>query len=487
MMTHTIKPSPNKATRTAKKNTLTYGLFKHGLLWLSSGIKKTIYANPNARDDLKQNEGMSIYCIHGTGDRHGALSDLAERLVQGELPDNVLKVVLVQFYTFSQETRIEFFAEQLADQIKANNDRNVILFGHSRGGLIAAEFAENLAADRHIIVHGIITACTPFGGTDASVFPMTLLSESIGQMKTDSHYLRALQAQIRTDKTNRCKFYSVDQDFLVNKTSAQIKGVGDTIEIDANMHQTILVDERLVEGSDSIPGIRNWILAWARHPLPTQSAPSIPALIPLKDEIFYTSEGYSPEEINQLHDFERTVSIRYAKQLEQNKGISYENIRASLLTILETSLYQYKPTEPLYQAGQNVLLHAQTEMPPSKNFIAAKKWNISLLLAIQTLDNPWDPKRLNYLKQDAQHHTQGHAHGGKQLSGALALLASVVLVGLLVVGILSSSMLLSISLAASLLGALGGSLIYYGMASSFALKLSNLERKAQEYASSTCR
>jgi hypothetical protein len=387
---------------------------------------------------------------------------------------------------FATESSIEFFAEQLADQIKANNDQNVILFGHSRGGLIACEFAENLAAKHHITVQGVIAACTPFGGTDTAIFPFTLFSKSIDQMKTDSPYLRKLKNKINTDNENRFKCYAVTDDFLFEKTSASIYAVEDTIEIDTCMHHTVIVDKRLVEGSESILGIRSVIAKWATNPLPTQSAESISALIPIENEFFYTREGYSPEEVTQLHNFQKNVLLHYSKQFTQNNDISYKTIHKSLLQILEKILKRYPPHHPIYKAGQAVLQEAKAKIPFDKHCIAAKKWNISLLLAIQTLNHPDNMMSLTYLKKDAEQHTLGHASSKKQLGGALALSASFALIGLIVAGIISSAMVLSIALTAALLGALGGYLIYQGTLSAFALRLSQLEQEARQYKSSSC-
>ncbi|MDX1901136.1 MAG: alpha/beta fold hydrolase [Gammaproteobacteria bacterium] len=223
------------------KNTTWTGILKHTFLWFTSSIQKVVYINPKCRRD----SSLTIYCIHGTGDRPGVLSLLADRLISDDLPGNISKIHLMSFDNRAQGESIESFTDQLAAKIQTRNDKNVILIGHSRGGLIATYFAENCAKKMNITVHSVIAICTPFGGTDKAAPPWTWFSKSIAEMEKNSEFLNTLSAKVR-QSTMPYRYFSAGNDEVVKGNSVCIPEHRDhLIELDGHNHASILTSNRL--------------------------------------------------------------------------------------------------------------------------------------------------------------------------------------------------------------------------------------------------
>src|SRR3990167_381135 len=85
------------------------GIPRHILLWVMSPFIKTVYPNPTYDSGKRK---VAIYCIHGTGDRPGAFSLVAERLAE-QLPDCISEIRLVAFEERGKGKDIAFFARQL--------------------------------------------------------------------------------------------------------------------------------------------------------------------------------------------------------------------------------------------------------------------------------------------------------------------------------------------------------------------------------------
>ena len=456
-------------------NPIAAGLLKHSSLWLRSGCQQTVYPSLSVDPNLNPDDAIAVYCIHGTGDKAGILSDLAHRLALGALPSNVSKLVLAEFDARAAITSVEFYAEQLADQIRANNDRQVIIFGHSRGGLIAAEFAQNLAERQGITVQGVVAACSPFGGTDLAIFPVNLLSTSIAQMQTGSAYLNQLNAGIQINPKTRFRYYSASSDWVVRRSATVVANQGEPFELDDNLHHTIVVDPRLVEGTDSLPGLRACITEWAQNPLPRRGSVPESSVIPRAGETFYANEGYSSEE--------QAVLQRLEHNFRHNETLSFYSNPVSLLDILEAAARDYAPNSPLHQTGLNVLAEARKLLPLANRFIDLKKWKISVMLAISVLNDPQDADAVTLLHQDATRHALGHAKGWKQWGGALALLAAVAIVGLTLLRIPFSGgfSLIAGCVIGGLVAAGGAALIYSGRQTGLSLPLSQLEAEVRDY------
>lgn len=187
------------------------GALRHCTLWLTSSWSDIFVENPNYNKHSANQK--SIYCVHGTFDRAGSFSVIAEGL-KGGLPDNIKGIHLLTFSGSITTESIESYAAQLKDKIAANHDDTVILMGHSRGALVVSTFAEELAAGNNINIAMVVGICGPFKGSHLAVKPLAAVSKSIDQMQVGSDFLEKLAASIKESKVNYY-FVGAKDDYLV--------------------------------------------------------------------------------------------------------------------------------------------------------------------------------------------------------------------------------------------------------------------------------
>jgi len=239
------------------------GALRHVSLWVTSSFHEIEYPNPNYQpasseqdsvDDFicvnnnisKENE-ITIYCIHGTADRPAAFTLVAERLLNN-LPDRINRIHLAAFEDRGRGLGIDDFAQQLAEKIKEKKDKNIILMGHSRGGLVASYFAEYLANEMDINVLGVVGICSPFGGSDKAIAPLTWVSKSVKQMQKGSEFLKELVDKIRESNFNY-RYFAVKDDSLVDIDSCCIEEHRDALTVldTAHWHLSALTSHQLIE------------------------------------------------------------------------------------------------------------------------------------------------------------------------------------------------------------------------------------------------
>lgn len=231
------------------------GLVKHTANWLTSSTNGLILTRNN--DEVKSNEEIAIYCVHGTGDRCSAFSTLANRLLP-ILPAQVTHIELVSFKNRAQGKSIEFFARQLKNKI-ASHHKNIILMGHSRGGLVVAYFAENLAKEiSGLNILEVICISSPLRGCALALFPFTTFSSSIYEMQWNSLFLKALTEQIEQSSI-KYLYFTGDKDDIVLTTQACIndeKHLQRLTVLDNHGHLSIMTSKRLANAiKDSIDHI----------------------------------------------------------------------------------------------------------------------------------------------------------------------------------------------------------------------------------------
>lgn len=240
------------------------GAIRHAGLWLTSGCGDLHYQrkpegpqekvkNPELKSSLlKDSEAkasgkdeIAIYCIHGTADRRNSFSFVADRIKDG-LPEQITSIHLPAFSHRGQGKSIGFFAQQLKDKIILNKHKNVILMGHSRGCLVASYFAEYLAAENDINVHGVINICGPFKGSKFATAPIAWYSSSVKQMRINSSFLDNLSNKMKTS-TNQYYYFAATNDRLVKPSNACIEEHREhLIELDKHTHLSIMSSQRLV-------------------------------------------------------------------------------------------------------------------------------------------------------------------------------------------------------------------------------------------------
>lgn len=219
------------------------GTMRHLVIWALNPITQKVYPNPGFKDSGRK---VVIYCIHGTGDQPSAFSLVASKLL-GMLSSNVSEIRLVSFAERGQGRDIETFARQLKDQIITNQDDDVILIGHSRGGLVAAYFTEKLAQANNVKVHGVMAVCTPFSGADTACAPFTWVSDSIEEMRPNSAFLQDL-TQSMEQSTVPYHYFSAGRDTVVSSKNCVINASRDElVELDRHSHLSVLSSNRLVE------------------------------------------------------------------------------------------------------------------------------------------------------------------------------------------------------------------------------------------------
>jgi pimeloyl-ACP methyl ester carboxylesterase len=189
------------------------GALVHSLLWLTGSFTDVVQVNPRYKRPDNVDEGVAIYCIHGTADRSSSFGRIASRILQ-RLPCSVSGIHLISFDKRAQGAGIDDFALQLREKIRANGHKDVVIMGHSRGGLIAAYYAEYFAAEDNVNVHFVIPICTPFGGSALAMMPLSWMSSSVRQMEAHGPFLEELADKIRASGR---KYYpvSAENDVLV--------------------------------------------------------------------------------------------------------------------------------------------------------------------------------------------------------------------------------------------------------------------------------
>lgn len=189
------------------------GIFAHTWCWVTSNSGDYIYRNPDFRES-ESDEGIDIYCVHGTADRPQSFSRLTERALGMGLHDNIRSITLVAFDGRFQGHGIEYFAEQLAEKIAGNKHRRVILLGHSRGGLVISYLDVYLASKYGIQVDFVFNVATPFNGSYLAMAPLTWVSASVYQMEVGNMFLKDLAEGVMNSSA-RYYFFEASCDYIV--------------------------------------------------------------------------------------------------------------------------------------------------------------------------------------------------------------------------------------------------------------------------------
>jgi pimeloyl-ACP methyl ester carboxylesterase len=222
------------------------GALRHCYLWATSGWSDEYKPNPDA--DPEHPLSRTIYCIHGTADRASSFSLIAERL-QGKLPSDIKGIHIITFNNRFSGAAISDFSQQLSERISKNRDENVVLMGHSRGALVAADYALNHAKQAGVFVDSIFSICGPLRGSYAA-WPASFFSQSAAEMQIDSTYLKQLSEQIQQSKI-KFLFVGAMNDYLVTGDSFMPYGTDINSEnvllLDRHGHLSVASSHRLVE------------------------------------------------------------------------------------------------------------------------------------------------------------------------------------------------------------------------------------------------
>ena len=237
------------------------GALRHSLGWLFSPMVDIVTPNPNYQQDPDgKKKGTAIYCVHGTADRSIAFSHITKGLLPN-LPKQISHIHQLSFKGRGRGNNIPYFADQLIEKIIANGDEDVILMGHSRGGLIAAYASEKLAHAKKINVKAVVPICSPFQGSPRAIAPLSWISDSVLQMQPGSEFLAELNQFVdesHPELLNRSSaeqermraqylFFVAENDLLVGHDSSFVhRNNATVVPMEGHGHLSIMTSNRIV-------------------------------------------------------------------------------------------------------------------------------------------------------------------------------------------------------------------------------------------------
>jgi predicted alpha/beta hydrolase family esterase len=227
------------------------GAIHHIIDWVHSPNDDIIIANPNFVRGIESKPGIVIYCAHGAADRSASFKYISEHIIE-QLPDTISSIILVAFKGRMKGKSISHYANQLICKILKNRHDNIILMGHSRGGLVVATTAEDLK-DKNIKINSVITICSPFKGTPRIVAPFNKLALSLDEMMPASNFLLELENKIKRNEVANANsipyfFISSKDDVICPAKNCSISSARfKTICLPNEGHLSIMNSDRLVQ------------------------------------------------------------------------------------------------------------------------------------------------------------------------------------------------------------------------------------------------
>jgi pimeloyl-ACP methyl ester carboxylesterase len=233
------------------------GAFMHSMQYFLASSKDVVMQNPNFKNPALHNpaadpNGIAMYCVHGTADLNGSFRKLAYGLLDSackpKLSDTISGIHLLSFRQRGRGKSIKFFAEDLRAKININGHKHVTLMGHSRGGLVAAYYAEHFAALDGVTVHGAVLINSPVRGAMLAMRPLSYISESVREMETNSQFTNALSARIiKANKQKKYYFVASRNDSIVHPEFSYLKENCHSLYLDPNHgHLSVMRSTRLI-------------------------------------------------------------------------------------------------------------------------------------------------------------------------------------------------------------------------------------------------
>ena len=220
------------------------GAIRHCGIWLTGTNEDIVYHNPS----YKPSDAVEsvIYCVPGTADGNTAFCFLTENIFD-LLPNTISSIHLLAFSNRYHGLGIDDFANELKEKAKANKHTNIILMGHSRGGLVCAYFREYLAALSGIKVNKVFAIGSPFYGSDLALPPLSWFSSSVNQMQTGSEFLKPLRKLMKLNP-NVYHFFAAEKDSIVSLNSAYVHKLSHALTVlDKHGHLSIMSSKRLAD------------------------------------------------------------------------------------------------------------------------------------------------------------------------------------------------------------------------------------------------
>jgi pimeloyl-ACP methyl ester carboxylesterase len=231
-----------KPLKSALRRTL-----EHCVRWLKSGRITITHHNPKFNKDSPRK--IAIYCVHGFADRVGSFEYFVSRIIN-QLPDSIDSVKVLAFTNrWKGQCTIEL-ANQLKNNLVLNEDKDVILVGHSQGGLVISYFATYLAQALGINVHLVVPICAPFQGSHLALPPLTYFSKSIAQMQPETPFLIELSEKVISSSLNFA-YIGASRDKLVSAEAYLpyhfVSAFNNHLLVEGETHISIMSSPTLIE------------------------------------------------------------------------------------------------------------------------------------------------------------------------------------------------------------------------------------------------
>lgn len=174
--------------------------------------------------DSPKKDKVPILLIHGSGFNETEWV-IGRQFLKGKQFGSVFSLNLDGLLSNHPSKGIHDYASgKVRDKIlqiqEATLQKEIILIGHSMGGLVAGYYAEEYALIDQVVVKQIITIGTPWKGAPGMSLleKVSHLSTKDAQMKVESPFLKSLVSKaLESEKAGKRKYYNVGSttDFMV--------------------------------------------------------------------------------------------------------------------------------------------------------------------------------------------------------------------------------------------------------------------------------
>lgn len=215
------------------------------------------------KDNKNENESVPILLIHGSGfnqsewiiGRKHLMKKGCDKEMKKESQQPVRNVYSFNWDT-SKNDDIEHYTSHLEKEIneilETRPNRDIILIGHSMGGLMAGYYTEYIAKSARVNVLKVITISTPWQGSSAlepfvnirSFLGLNEMAKRYQQMLPNSLFLRELNEMIR-DSTVPYMTIGSYHDLMVPYPSCHLESARSKTTLWGLGHYSIIISSTL--------------------------------------------------------------------------------------------------------------------------------------------------------------------------------------------------------------------------------------------------
>jgi len=176
-----------------------------------ASLRRQIHQNLDDFDPLKHTNKPAILLLHGSGANEECFF-LAKRWLRKVWDGGIFSVQYSKVWIPSNQKTIAEFSESIHYKIqqicKLTKQQEIIMIGHSMGGLVAAHYAEHHALKEGVIVPVIITMGTPWRGSPTiDWIPKKIQSQRHQQMNVNSPFVLELNRKVKLAEDNDLRLY----------------------------------------------------------------------------------------------------------------------------------------------------------------------------------------------------------------------------------------------------------------------------------------